>query len=66
MFWPRSIFFECGQIFLNMLKYANSWGKISLLTVVKNFDHVRKILKMAKKFKHGRNIFEVADGLGMS
>ena len=58
--------FEYGQIFLNMFKYANLWGKISLLTVVKKFDHVRKILKMAKKFKHGQNIFEVADGLGTS
>ena len=57
IFWPHSIFFECGQIFLTMLKYANLQGKISLLTKVKKIwtpsnyiEHSQKILSMVKIF----------------
>ena len=32
----------------------------------KIFDHVQKILYNVKKFEHGQNIFELADGIGIS
>ena len=59
IFWPRSIFFECGQIILTMLNYAHLKGKISLLSTVK------KNWTCSKNIEHGQNIFELANGIGI-
>ena len=60
-FWLHSKSFACLK------------GKISLSTVVKKklnvfkkFECVQKILSMVKKIEHGQNIFELADGIGIS
>ena len=50
---------------LHSKSFASLKGKISLLTVVKKFECVQKILSMVKKIEHGQNIFELADGIGI-
>ena len=59
MFWPYSIFFEPGQIFLSIVK-SDIWPyNFGYLTIFKNIEQDQKILNTFKKE------FELADGLGI-
>ena len=62
-FWPRSIFFECGQIFLTMLRYSKV--KYHFWPWSKNLNVLKRYWTWSKKFKHDQNIFELTDGIGI-
>ena len=68
IFWPHSIFLECVQIFLTMLKHANSYLRYNL-----TFDHGQNILTVfknywtwSKNFEPSWSIFELGDGIDLS
>ena len=63
-FWPRSIylkvvkyFWPCSNMQIYKVKY-HFWPRS------KKFERVQKYLTQSKKFEHGQNIFELADGVG--